>query len=739
MTTHPSHRDHPSLLQKLSLACLYFAAISPLIFHFGYYYPHSAPKAAWFQISIELGVLFFLILQTRSRAYRPKSTLLTWTVVIFLLTQLFSALTSQTPWTSFIGNFSRAWGVWHMLHYGALYFIATSIIKNTAGWRNLATFSVFLSALAGTASMYLLLTNQNFTNLAGNSAYVAIYLYFHVFIAFWAAAQYKHHALRWVLRSIGILNVLAILLISNRGILLAFALMVLTWLVWNIVKGTKERRNIALGVLGALLVLYGFLFFMRDSAYINNQYFLHRITHISFHDNTLQSRLFLWEVGMKGFFEKPLTGWGPENYPLLSEKYYNPEFYALGLGENWQDRSHNIFIDQLVSGGIINAAAYMLLFVIALIELSHKRTPHLSPYVRNGLRALIAGYMIQGFFFFDTLNGFMPLVLVLAFINALAMREEKTAEKSPQKSPLVPAFVSIFGVLIIGTLMYTMNIRPLAGNRAIARAYQYFIVHEDESFQNEYAKGNELLSNFPVALQETMRTFLEGTTKFMQMNKVRLNLVPLLEDLERLNQSAPDLRNDYNIARYYLNEAELTGDLEAAKKARVLTERLAKDHPSRQFFLIIHAQTLAVLKEFDAAITTLRHAASLAPEHGKISWQLAKVLTRAGRNMEAAVEVQKALDTGFLPNSLEEFVYIGDLLANYTTEYEKAVWVLESAASHYPSRVESHERLMYLYAQLGDTRKMLLAARMVIEIDPDKTELVKKFLQERQGVIQKPK
>jgi len=43
-----------------------------------------------------------------------------------------------------------------------------------------------------------------------------------------------------------------------------------------------------------------------------------------FGEATIYARIAVWNVARQGFLERPILGWGPENFDLVFAKYYNP-------------------------------------------------------------------------------------------------------------------------------------------------------------------------------------------------------------------------------------------------------------------------------------------------------------------------------------------------------------------------------------------------------------------------------
>ena len=59
---------------------------------------------------------------------------------------------------------------------------------------------------------------------------------------------------------------------------------------------------------------------------------------------------------MRIFKERPIFGWGPENFSIALEKHYLPQF------EVWYDRAHNVFFDYLTQTGILGLLSYLGIF-----------------------------------------------------------------------------------------------------------------------------------------------------------------------------------------------------------------------------------------------------------------------------------------------------------------------------------------------------------------------------------------
>jgi len=97
-------------------------------------------------------------------------------------------------------------------------------------------------------------------------------------------------------------------------------------------------------------------------------------------DGSVSGRLLLWSSALKAFRERPVLGWGAENFDYGFDKYYNPQFYRGGINETWSDRAHNWFLDFLVMGGALGLAFYLAIFYMYRSGAREKRKPHKAQF-----------------------------------------------------------------------------------------------------------------------------------------------------------------------------------------------------------------------------------------------------------------------------------------------------------------------------------------------------------------------
>ena len=133
---------------------------------------------------------------------------------------------------------------------------------------------------------------------------------------------------------------------------------------------------------------------------------------------SVRQRLLAWKVGVKGFTESPMLGWGPENYVVVWGRY-GSEFITAMPGVF--DHSHNKLIEELVtkglSGLLVHVAVWGFAFHIVWRTAGGMDPRERVPVLFVG--AALMGHFVQGMTTLDSAVGSLQLILLLAFVAHL--------------------------------------------------------------------------------------------------------------------------------------------------------------------------------------------------------------------------------------------------------------------------------------------------------------------------------
>jgi len=213
------------------------------------------------------------------------------------------------------------------------------------------------------------------------------------------------------------------ILSQTRGAFIGLGAGVFVFLVYLAFSKSRSLRKWSLAVLLVCVILAGAGYAVRNLPAVANLP-EGRLLQLSFSDTTAQTRFWVWGEAWQGFLERPVLGWGPENFTAVYDKFFNPNFYIPGQQtETWFDRAHSVFFDYLSEIGILGLLAYLGVFATFYVEFFKSKRKWLdghaheaAPIVERGLMlALPVAYLIQGAAIFDVLPMYVPLFLFMAF------------------------------------------------------------------------------------------------------------------------------------------------------------------------------------------------------------------------------------------------------------------------------------------------------------------------------------
>jgi O-antigen ligase len=435
---------------KLSKWFSYLSLLSVVIVMASIFFPFIGGKYAFFRIFTELSLACFLLwwaFQARPKDLKGVRALLTQplplAVTAFVTIFLLAALFAPDPAAAFWSNYERGDGAFQILHYYVLFLMALLTFRSEKDWRGafwVSTISAGLMILYGLASaipiggfisaygnyehlgFFKKLFAIRFQGSLGNPEYVAPYLMFSVTYVAYLWLSLRRRLSKWT--HAGYLAVIAsfvlfFILSNTRGAFIgAFAGLVAFVLYVGFSK--PALRKTLLWVVLGLLVVGSVLFSFRKSAFVQHLPG-NRIFAISLSERTVQTRFWTWGSAWEGFKERPLLGWGPENFTTVFDKHFDPRHYLIGAGsETWFDRAHSVIFDYLAETGILGLLGYLSMFVMMyyhFFKSLRAKKEELSVWAKAFLVAMPIAYIVQGLALFDVLPMYINLFLFAAFIT----------------------------------------------------------------------------------------------------------------------------------------------------------------------------------------------------------------------------------------------------------------------------------------------------------------------------------
>ena len=135
------------------------------------------------------------------------------------------------------------------------------------------------------------------------------------------------------------------------------------------------------------------------------------------------SRIEILNVGLCGFFERPLLGWGPDNFLIIFGRYLSKSTEDIEI----HDHAHNALVEELATKGVLGLSSYLALWICTLLIFLHiaKRVD-----VRSRIHPLFVGtalvvYFIQSQYTVANITTSLLYCLLLAFVTRLETAKKK--------------------------------------------------------------------------------------------------------------------------------------------------------------------------------------------------------------------------------------------------------------------------------------------------------------------------
>jgi O-antigen ligase len=438
----------------------YVAVFAVLIVVNSIFFPFIGGKDYFFRFAIQLGLIAWLLWWAfEAKDGEVKQTLTTIfkrplvrAVTIFAVACLLAAIFAVDMHAAFWSNYERGEGMFQFLHYYAFFLLLVTLFRDEKDWKHLFRFSLIA---AGGMVGYGLLANLGyqtfigpytanavptgiwhkiidgrFQGSLGNPAYVAPYLLFAMFFAayLWVSSRLEGTltaAKSWGYGALIVVFLFFFWLSQTRGAFLGLAAGVFMIPLYLAFMGTRTARKWSLVAIGILIALGLGVYSIRDSSILGSIPGGRQLQ-ISTSDSSAQTRFMVWGAAWKGFLERPIFGWGQENFTQVFDKYFNPNFYIPGTPtETWFDRAHSVFFDYLVETGIVGFLAYIGIFIVFAMRFFRRKKADIisgnHPLASGLLNALMlaipVAYLVQGIAIFDVLPMYIPLFLFLAFAS----------------------------------------------------------------------------------------------------------------------------------------------------------------------------------------------------------------------------------------------------------------------------------------------------------------------------------
>ena len=673
------------------------------------FFPFIVGKAIYSRTLIEIAFGLWVVLAIRSPEYRIPRSWLVAALAIYLVVALLASVLGVSPQRSLWSTYERMQGWVDLAHWLAFILVVGSVFKTWSLWRSLLNFNLVVAfvmqvlgvgEMVGVSLLSFIDPEGKLHITLGNSTYVGAYHLVNVLIALgFLAHSYSSRSAEeaqstgrrrrrrgrkraddaeeadlptvvimrvfWAL--VAVLGVVMVLQSGTRGALIGlgagFLAFAIGYVLWG---GDRTLRRASLGVVVLLLGFAVLIGVTRNTAAFesvaSNVKALDRLSHISLTEGSFSHRLNSAQVGLEGWAQKPLFGWGPENFTIAYDRNVTGDILAKQTQSF--DQAHNKLVEELTTKGALGFLSYMSIW-LAMLWIFRRRVrsqDRQQQIFTLSIGAALVGYFVQNLALFDTpgtVGQFMLLVGFALYLDTTSdedaavrpelrtdpssrltpqpsifrwafQRDPSASERPPQKdveSPLVfPLQLATAGVLVAAAI-FVINVRAYQASRTILDT-----LNPNTSWDARLDYFDETIETFPQ---------LANYPRLVMFNQLTRDWTKL-EDEEK--QRAVQLAEEQGVLAFEQEPEEwrLYGTLAGfyqrigppfSEKSRELVDKVAELAPERLETIRLQVGQAVVDGDHETAYRVIDEYVDRYPEAGV---HFESLRERVDRSAEAA-------------------------------------------------------------------------------------------------------
>lgn len=596
-------------LQGLIWACLGIILFSPLYISSQLFFPFIVTKTIAFMIATEVMFVAYLALAWKDPAYRLRANMVVALIGIYIVILTIASALGNDFYRGFWSNNERSDGILLLIHLFLFSWVLTSFFRKIKDW--LIVFDIFLVASFCVSVVAIdqffgwdhFLASSNGARLAatiGNAGYVGGYMAFGVFIALFMLFKRKNIPLKFWYGFLVILEMFIAIQTQTRGAIIALAVggMIFVLYLLFFYYNKKIFKLIAVLIILASIGGVSSIFIFKETNFVRSQQVLYRIASISLKDGTTNNRLVTWGIAWQGFKERPILGYGQENFYEPFDKYYTTK-----NTEQWFDRSHNMIGDRAITGGIIGLISYLSILLLPFFFLwkFHKnsdkeekakentnvpveKTDEPSVWARKYFvpiifSILILAYIIQNMFIFEALVTYVPLMIVLCFVGMYGPHFNwKFLANNKFK-----AICFWIGIVLLVPMIYLFNVYPVSANVDFIKTLaspNLSVSQRMDSFENVISRGTygnqEYRRHYFEFFQSTLTNWAsnpEARKQISQSDMAKYTSIVEQQLKDQITENNHSVANYLMLMRFYdvayiFDPARLNKSIEAFNSAK---------------------------------------------------------------------------------------------------------------------------------------------------------------------------
>jgi FimV-like protein len=468
-------------------------------------------------------------------------------------------------------------------------------------------------------------------------------------------------------------------------------------------------------------------FAIKDTEFAKTTPIINRFTQIQISTGTVHARFMNWGIAWEGVKERPLLGYGQDNFEYVFAKHFDPGMYA---EEPWFDRTHNIIFDWLVAAGFLGLIAYLLIPTSVLVHLwsfdpkekkwslkrivcfdalrnLFKKRDHVFTVTERALwTGLLSAYMFHNLFVFDNIISYILFVSVLAYLHWRATEYHASLWNDVKVDEQTITSVALPVVLVLGSfLLWYVNIPGIKTSQTLIRA----ISPEEQlpSGQTVQKAPEQMLEIYKEALgydqlgrQEAREQVSQMASNIQRSEGVSQETKDAFRDLA-IQEVEREVERNPESARLRLFAGSLYGIYGRIGDAEATFRKVVELAPSKQSALFQLGEVLLMQSKNEEALEYFKRAYELEPAYAEATKLYALALVRNGKDKEA-VDV---LTENFGTPAVDDERLFGEWVN--AKRYDLVTQILEARVAQKPEDMQLKVSLAAAYRELGDKDKAI--------------------------------
>ncbi|MBI5421258.1 MAG: O-antigen ligase family protein [Parcubacteria group bacterium] len=605
---------------------LFLSIFSLIIFSTDLFFPYITGKIFAFRFFIEFAFIAWILDLFLRKTLRFRfSEPIVKALLIFSGSLIVSAFFGVNPSFSFWSDFERSEGLFSFFHYLAFFIMLLDVFVMDDYYRLIKAFLIISPFIAYYQfSNYVNIEKHAFgriNGLLGNPSYVATFLLFVFGLGFYLVLKNRELFRstkdvfvlfeNWLWCLILLIDIPAFFFTQTRGAYVGVFVALVVYLImlgrYGVAKEKKMARYSLLFL--SIFIVLGSVLILKTNVLPSNLK----------DPGSLVSRFSTWKAALRGFLDRPLLGYGPENFNIAFDRHYDPVHSGL---ETWFDHAHNLPVELLAVTGVVGFLAYLYIFYIFFryyFSIILKKRPI---YEAALFLAIPVAYFIQNLALFDSLTSYVLFFTFLALARTIVLRETNTYSTNIVYFGR-PLFIGLCCIILFFAPLFGIysNIFALQKNMRLLATF----LPPQQSFSPS-AKVNVYKQLFDLPGFVGRREISTALAKDIFDWSSSRNLSKFSrEDFDALNEGInmseeylthdpSHIRNYYLLGYAYSSIGGYFKDRKALIRGEDILKRADKLSPGRIEFLEVLIKNLGAQKKYDEALKYSLEIIRLRPD-----------------------------------------------------------------------------------------------------------------------------